>query len=118
MTKHSHQTFLVLAVLLFCSTRLMAQLPDQRDSLKRLYPVVVGVQTLDNDARPEGLSIQQIRTDVELRLRRSGVPISEDKSDGNPAYPQLYVGADVAKYGDRSNYCVQLEVLSAVNHYF
>lgn len=45
------------------------------DSLRGLSGVSVDLDKLDPAVERDGLTVQQVRTEVELRLRRSGIPV-------------------------------------------
>jgi hypothetical protein len=62
-----------------------------RDSLRDLPAVHVVVERLRPDTLGDGLSDEQIQTDVELRLRKAGVVVS------NSAIAMLYVNINPVK---------------------
>lgn len=110
------QLFLALiALLLFCPS-LLAQLPQQPSALRDLPTLNVGVQELTEEAKHNGLNAEQIRTDVELRLRRIGIHVSP--SDAK-AFPRLFVRIDAQKIDQRSYlYQLSLELFTLVDTKF
>jgi len=85
----------LLAVLvflcLFSVNDLYAQF--QRDALRGLKEISVIIEDLGGDARSGGLREAQLRTDVELSLRRNGITVSE------AATPFLYLVIAVVETG-------------------
>jgi len=66
---------------------------DSRDALKGLKGVRVVVEDL-NEGVKGGLTKDAIRMDVELKLRRAGIPIlSEEEWDKEPGKPLLHICA-------------------------
>lgn len=67
----------------------------QIDALVGLKGVQVKVQKISPDAERMGLTEDQIKTDVELRLRKAGVRVLTEKEvDETPGQPALYVRED------------------------
>ena len=50
--------------------------PEERATLKGIKAVKVVVRDLHPDAEADGLTAGQLRTDVELRLRKAGITVS------------------------------------------
>lgn len=88
--------FALIGLFAFCQV-VQAQLPDQQAALRGLYPPSVNIQKLSEDAKAAGLVAEQLRVDVELRLKRFGVPVSNRNADGTPAYPQIYIRVSIIK---------------------
>jgi hypothetical protein len=80
MTLHRRtlNTLPALAALLFgCGTRVVADDGEtNRQSLKGTKVLSVAVENLSADAAGDGLTDDQIRTDVALRLRKAGIVVS------------------------------------------
>ena len=80
--------FIVLLYLFFSMAHLVAQnSKDTRDSLRGISAVRVVVEDVDSDAAKDGLTTEQLRTDVELRLRRAGLKVDSE----NYLLPYVYV---------------------------
>jgi len=58
-----------------------ADSPVSRETLRELPGVSVLLEALDPDVERWGFSTQQLQTDIELRLRRAGVPIRPAKGE-------------------------------------
>src|ERR1700686_187081 len=81
-----------------------AQTEPERDSLKGLTGVYVLIEDLPNDATQAGLTTDTFRTDVELRLRRSGIKVlGREELFRTPGEPRLYSNVNVLC--DRSGIC-------------
>jgi len=70
-----------------------------RATLKGLKGVWVVIGELDQDAIADGLTKQQLQTDVELRLRKVGIRVvlTQDESRKMPGAPILHVSAPMMK---------------------
>jgi hypothetical protein len=66
---------LVLLLAGSVSCLMALDLPENRASLRGITTIAVVVEDLSPDPVSDGLTTDQIRTDVELRLRKSGVKI-------------------------------------------
>src|SRR6266550_3355550 len=65
---------------------------DSRQTLAGLRGVFVAVSDVSEDAQRKGLSETQVRTDVELKLRQSGITVlTQDEVKRTPGLPFLYV---------------------------
>ncbi len=62
--------------------------PEARSTLKGIKALRVEVESLPSDLERLGLTNDQIRTDVELRLRQLGITVSDPE---DPATPLLWV---------------------------
>ena len=72
---------------------------DERDTLKGLQGVYVLVEYLISEQEKFGLTKQQLQTDVELRLRQSGIMVlSEQEWLLIPGEPRLYVNVNLQIY--------------------
>jgi hypothetical protein len=82
-----------IAVLLLASgSRLFASDSKYaRETLRGINGVSVLVEGLDADAVRDGLTRDQIQTDVELRLRKAGINVVTEGS------PRLYIDANLLK---------------------
>ena len=82
----------------------------ERESLRALAGVFLVVEELKDDVKHDGLSVSQIQTDVELRLRQAGIKVlSRQEALASPGFPYLYVRLSTAKGGSTYAYCVQVE---------
>ena len=62
---------------------------SKANTLKGLKATRVLVESLSSDGRRTGLTVEQIKTDVELQLRKVGIRIDES------AFQSLYVDASI-----------------------
>jgi hypothetical protein len=83
----------LIAVFLLGSGTRLAGLDSEnsRPTLKGITEVAVVVEDPGADAIKDGLTIDQLQTDVELRLRKAGIKVSKEVS------PYLYVNAHLLK---------------------
>jgi hypothetical protein len=82
----------VTAVFLFCSIMAAQNSEEGRKSLKGITGFYVSVKILDPVIEKEGLTTNQIRTDVELRLRRAGIKVfTTEQASQAPGKPLLGV---------------------------
>src|SRR5215472_3875500 len=101
-------------------TQLLGQVAtaeEDRESLRGLTGVYVLVEHLTKEAERDGLSENQLQTDVELRLRRAGIKVqTRQESLASPGRPYLYVRVTERKKSDLPLYalCVQVEFVQAV----
>ena len=72
---------------------------DQR-SLQGIKSVRVVIERLATDVERDGLTLSQVRTDVELALRQAGLRVqSPENADTAPGNPYLYVNLMTTKSG-------------------
>jgi Putative peptidoglycan binding domain len=63
-----------------------------RATLRGLPGIEVVIEQLTSEVEQAGLTVQQLRTDVELRLRQAGIPLlSKEERFRVPGAPYLYV---------------------------
>ncbi len=77
----------------------VAQMGTQKDGLRRLAKLAVhisGDSSIMNDS--------QLRTQVELRLRRAGVPLNDECKPASVCIPQIHVELRAVKMNDRITY--------------
>ncbi len=65
----------VISIVLFCSTMAAQNSEESRKSLKGITGFYVAVEQLDKAVEKEGLTTNQIRADVELRLGTAGIKV-------------------------------------------
>lgn len=103
---------LAAAVLLLTglSIRLASDSPRQRETLKGLKGIAVLVEDLTPDAERDGITKSQLQTDVELRLRQSGILVTQTASE------YLYVNVNALKSRETTGYVysVQLDFMQPV----
>ncbi len=91
------RTLLAAAVLLLGTMAAGARAQSgekERMSLAGLRGVYVVVSDIKEEVQRAGLRKEDVLTDVELRLRRAGVPVlSRAEWANDPAAPMLYVDA-------------------------
>lgn len=96
---------------LFCSTLMAQDTELSRTSLKGLTGFAVVVEPLDPNAEKDGLSKDQIRTDVELRLRTAGIKVfTERESVSAPGVPYLNIMLNALKSRASKMWVIALEV--------
>ena len=83
-------------------------LPDERATLKGLTTLRVRVEELEPDAERDGLTASQILTDVELRLQKAGLMVSDSANE----ILYVRVNARNSQQGFYS-YSIRVEVLQA-----
>jgi hypothetical protein len=86
-----------LTFILVLETVAYPQKLQPRESLGGITSVSVTVEKIDKDAERDGLSRDQVQTDVELRLRKANIQIREKTDSKFPTYPQLYVIVNAVK---------------------
>ena len=92
-----------------------AQTEMDRKSLRGLKGIAVVVEALQPDAERDGLHKDQIKTDIELKLRQAGIRVlTTEESFKTPGSPYLYVNLNTTKndvlYGALSTYAFALQV--------
>jgi hypothetical protein len=81
-----------------------------RKTLAGLKGIYILVEDVDDDVQRDGLSREQIRTDVELRLRQAGLDVlSELQYAAETGFPYLYVNVQTLK-SSLGPYVYRLEV--------
>jgi hypothetical protein len=109
--------FLTFTGLILFGQAGMAQLPNQKSALRNLFTPKVEVEIQDVDFQRSVLSESQVRTDVELRLRRAGIKLA-DRSD---SYPKLVVNVRAAKDESLGRgialypFIINIELVSLIN---
>ncbi len=86
-----------LAVYLLCAPAAsLAASEDKidRETLRGITSVSVVVESLESDAVRDGLTVDQIQTDVELRLRKARIGV---RDSGATHTPFLYINAHLIK---------------------
>jgi hypothetical protein len=82
----------VTAIFLFCSTIAAQNSESSRKSLKGISGFYVSVEQLDQAVEKEGLTTNQIRTDIELRLGMAGIKVfTKEQASQTPGRPLLVV---------------------------
>src|SRR5262245_56922519 len=80
-----------MAVLMVCQLAHALE-SGNRESLRGLKGVNVLIEDLEAEVERDGMSKDQIQTDVELRLRKAGIRVlTEQESIVTPGLPYLYV---------------------------
>ena len=81
----------------------------QRESLRGLDGVYVLVEDLNDDTKRAGLTVAQIKTDVELKLRKVGIRITtREERLTEEGSPHLYVNVNVV--GSQQYYAYNISV--------
>lgn len=88
-----------------------AEIYGQIESLRWLPGVSVAIETIDPEARADGLSEEAVRTAVELILRSSGIRIlTNSERITTPSKPYLYVNIIPVKSKGMSSYALSVSV--------
>jgi hypothetical protein len=92
---------MLVGLTLTCPARFQAfggDTQQDRDSLRGLQGIHVIVETIKPDAERDGLKKHQVQTDVELRLRQSGIRVlSQEETFATPGSPLLYISVNTSK---------------------
>jgi hypothetical protein len=75
MKKYKRSIFIMVLMLVLSTSVFAGDIKSDRETLKNLKGVHVHVQDLNQDIEQAGLSKDQIRTDVELKLRLAGIKV-------------------------------------------
>ena len=67
----------VLGSILLTTAVALAQTDPERDSLRGIGPIAVGVENMYPETERDGLTQRGLQTAVELRLRRNGIPLDD-----------------------------------------
>jgi hypothetical protein len=101
--------FLALVVVLLMLPGISRALTKQQKALVGLKAVYILVMTPKPEAQCLGITIDQIKTGIELRLRKAGIRMLTEKEWlGSPDYPHLSVTINAIKRGGSYSYMVQL----------
>jgi Putative peptidoglycan binding domain len=106
---------LILAgFVLTCPARFQAfgqDLDRTRATLRGLQGVGVLVERIAPDAERDGLARHQVQTDVELRLRQTGIRVlSHEERRTTPGRPYLYINVNAHKRNDLRLYTYSVSV--------
>ena len=85
----------------------------QRDSLKDLPGVAVMVERFRTEAEQAGFDRRTFQTDVELKLRMTGIRVLETEDHGSPLL-YLNVNAMHSEPNRRAPYSISLELIQDV----
>jgi hypothetical protein len=77
----------------------------------------VVVENLDNpDAEKDGLTRDQIQTDVELHLRLAGIKVlTMEQRQATPGMPYLYVNLNTVKNRETYSFSIEITLRQRVN---
>ena len=85
-----------------------------REHLRGLKGVYVDIEGLKEDMEKDGLTKLQVKTDVELRLRKAGIKVLTKEELPLPKeYAVLFVNINSAKMSDSYAFNCSLEVMQA-----
>ena len=105
----------ITIVFLSLSVLTAQDVEESRKTLKGISVVYVAIESLDPDAQRDGLSLEQIRTDVELRLRMAGIKVLTFEESQKVGWTQLYIMIDIYKRSSTVySTLIRLEVLLGV----
>jgi len=83
---------------------------SKRPTLLGLRGVYVLIENLKPNLEKDGLTREQLLTDVELKLRKAGIRVlTEEESYNTPGLPCLYARINAIK-GNSTFYCVNIHV--------
>jgi hypothetical protein len=89
---------IALALTLICANARASDNEITRNTLRGLKGVYVGVEELNKEVTKDGLTVDSIRTDTELKLHLAGIPVlSKDAWAKEPGLPYLDVSVNVGK---------------------
>ena len=89
----------IITLLLFASAAHAEFNPDNSLSLKGLVGVYVLVEKIPESVSKAGLTPEDIRLDIEKRLRKAGIPVlSRQEFVGAPGAPRIYFQVNAAEY--------------------
>jgi hypothetical protein len=71
-------------------------LPERQATLKGITAIRVLVEPLDPEAERDGLTTNQLQTDVELRLQKAGIKVTS--SSAETGGPYLYLNVNTYKH--------------------
>ena len=96
---------------LLCSTAVAGDNEFTRPSLKGIQGVHVVVENLDPTEEEAGLTVADLQTDVELKLRLAGIPVlSKQEMVAVPGMPDLYVTVNVNSSTTRDLWPYAIEI--------
>ena len=103
MKKYKRSIFIMVLMLVLSTSVFAGDIKSDRETLKNLKGVHVHVQDLNQDIEQAGLSKNQIRTDVELKLRLAGIKvltlIEHYEGKGAP-YLHIYLDSHKTEKGE------------------
>jgi len=67
--------FAILVMTVFTSLSAQGQPELEKRSLRGLKGITVLIENIDKDVEKNGLTLSQLRTDTELKLRKAGIPV-------------------------------------------
>jgi hypothetical protein len=86
------RVFILLVLALYWPTVGFSFTADKRDTLRGLREISVLIEYLPDDLEREGLNREQLRRDIEVRLRQTGLHVLTLSEVANlPGAPYLYV---------------------------
>lgn len=95
----------ILALGLFLFRPVFTDAAENRIPFHGLKAVAVFVENIDPEALKDGLSKEQIKTEVESRLREAGIKVVPiDKSLIIPTSPYLYIIVNTVKFSSGLEY--------------
>jgi len=101
----------VLALLLVVLVKSSVSASGDKNTLKGLKGVNVLIEDMTNDAIKAGLTVKQIQTDVEVKLRIAGIRVlTKEESIKTLGRPYLYVNLNIRKTSNTSLYHANLEI--------
>ena len=108
----SKKLMIVLLFIMVFVTDVNAQeLSEGVQSLKGIKGVFVIIEKLTPDIEKDGLTKNQIQTDVELKLRLAGIKVlTEEESFKEPGSPLLYITVNALKIEALSAYSFSIGV--------
>jgi hypothetical protein len=100
-----------LAVLLLICGTALADSESERDTLRGLKGIYIFVDKLKEEVIRDGLTIEDVRTDAELKLRLKGIHVlSEQDWYKEPGGPHLYIDINVLKLKPTKTYVFAISV--------
>src|SRR5258706_8465254 len=90
-----------------CLVAIGSDSQSDKETLKGIKSLNVVVENLDASEISDGLTVSQIQTDVELRLRKAGLVVTADQT-ANGVF--LVINANLLKVTDLPMYAFNIEV--------
>jgi hypothetical protein len=97
----------VFVFLMLFTTNVFAQSEREKETLRGLRGAKVLVENINGEIIQEGLTVDKVQVEVELRLRKAGVRVlSTEEWLRAPGSPMLYVNLNIFKSGPEKEFIV------------
>jgi hypothetical protein len=90
------RVLLLLALMILSISPVIAQdTEDERKTLKGIKSITVSVEHLNPAIEGKGLTVEQLQTDVELKLRLAGIKVASSNLSSNVKLPDGFLSVQV-----------------------